>query len=48
MKEVENLLVWNKKLSIWILIFIYLLKLGFNSVAVVGRLVQKEESDSTK
>jgi len=52
MKAVENLLVWNKKLSHWlfisVLVFIYLLKLGFHSVAVAGRLVQKEESDSTK
>jgi len=27
---------------------IYLLQLGFRSVALVGRLVQKQERDSTK
>jgi len=30
------------------MIYIYLLLLGFHSVAVVGRLVQKYETDSTK
>ena len=59
MKAVENLFVCNKELIyllfnayiavyLFIYLFIYLLTLGFQPVAVVSRLVQKEEIDSTK